>query len=255
MMFNLSRSVLAGTTTAMRQQWLDAQTAYAQLMTGGKPVTVSYEGKIGHLHRHPGSAGLLAWIGLLQAVCCGLSQIPPSRASSVFQVMPLMSDNGRSARGRRPAALGRARQRSTPNPRGPSAERRPRATTAARPTTPLTFLRPAHGRVDAGAVEPRRRAQPVSRPHRFARAGHGAQRRLGVGRGHPHPRQRHRPEPCGRSPSPTTSSWPTTPATAPFDIRVGQGIRAGGRRELADPGRNDEQLYGATRRATRPSAR
>lgn len=46
MMFNLSQSMLAGTTTAQRQQWLtDAQAAYAALMTGGKPVSVSAAGR------------------------------------------------------------------------------------------------------------------------------------------------------------------------------------------------------------------
>ena len=66
-MFNVNQSILAGTSTAARQQWLlDAQTAYAQLMTGGKPVTVSYEGKSVTYTATEG-AQLLSWIGLLQA--------------------------------------------------------------------------------------------------------------------------------------------------------------------------------------------
>lgn len=66
-MFNVNQSILAGTTTVTRQQWLtDAQTAYAQLMTGGKPVSVSYEGKSVTYTAAQG-AQLLSWIGLLQA--------------------------------------------------------------------------------------------------------------------------------------------------------------------------------------------
>ncbi|MCJ2067764.1 gpW family protein [Methylobacterium sp. J-030] len=67
MMFDTNRSMLAGTTVAMRRQWLtDAQSAYALLMSGGKPVSVSYEGKA--VSYTPTDAGaLLSWIGLLQA--------------------------------------------------------------------------------------------------------------------------------------------------------------------------------------------
>ena len=46
MIFNLDTSMLAGTSVAQRQAWLvQAQAAYADLMMGGKPVSVSYEGK------------------------------------------------------------------------------------------------------------------------------------------------------------------------------------------------------------------
>ena len=66
MRFDLSRSVLAGTTAAQRQQWLsDAQVAYAQLMSGAKAVTVSYEGK-SVSYAPTEAASLMSWIGLLQ---------------------------------------------------------------------------------------------------------------------------------------------------------------------------------------------
>lgn len=42
----INRTIFAGMTTAQVQGWYTiAQTAYLQLTTGGKPVTVSYEGK------------------------------------------------------------------------------------------------------------------------------------------------------------------------------------------------------------------
>lgn len=46
MRFDPSQTVLAGLSPSTLQAWLSqAQTAYMQLMTGGKPVTVSYDGK------------------------------------------------------------------------------------------------------------------------------------------------------------------------------------------------------------------
>jgi hypothetical protein len=46
MYFNPNSTILAGVSQATLQQWLtDAQTAYSQLVTGGRPVTVSYDGK------------------------------------------------------------------------------------------------------------------------------------------------------------------------------------------------------------------
>ena len=46
MIFDLNTSMLAGTTVEQRTAWLiQAQAAYADLMMGGKPVSVSYEGK------------------------------------------------------------------------------------------------------------------------------------------------------------------------------------------------------------------
>ena len=46
MNFDLNTSMLAGTTVQQRAAWLaQAQAAYADLMMGGKPVSVSYEGK------------------------------------------------------------------------------------------------------------------------------------------------------------------------------------------------------------------
>jgi hypothetical protein len=44
--FDRSKTILAGVPTATLRQWLSiAQNAYADLRTGGKPVTVSYDGK------------------------------------------------------------------------------------------------------------------------------------------------------------------------------------------------------------------
>lgn len=67
MTFDLNASLLSGTTTAQRQAWLlEAQTSYALLMSGGKPVSVSYEGK-SVTYSAATSGNLLSWIGLLQA--------------------------------------------------------------------------------------------------------------------------------------------------------------------------------------------
>jgi hypothetical protein len=43
----------------------EAQAAYAQLITGGKPVSVSYDGK-SVTYTAAEQAGLVQWIGLLQ---------------------------------------------------------------------------------------------------------------------------------------------------------------------------------------------
>ena len=65
MNFDLDTSMLAGTTTAQRQAWLtQAQTAYADLMTGGKPVNVSYDGK-SVSYAPSDAAKLSSWIDLL----------------------------------------------------------------------------------------------------------------------------------------------------------------------------------------------
>ena len=58
--------MLAGVPTATLQQWLSAaQNAYADLMTGGKPVTVSYDGK-NVTYEKPDAARLADWIVALQ---------------------------------------------------------------------------------------------------------------------------------------------------------------------------------------------
>ena len=65
MIFDLSTSMLSGTTTAQRQLWLtEAQLAYATLMTGGKPVSVSYEGKA-VTYSASDAPRLQSWIDLL----------------------------------------------------------------------------------------------------------------------------------------------------------------------------------------------
>ena len=65
MIFNLNSSMLAGTTVLQRQAWLaQAQTAYADLMMGGKPVSVSYEGK-SVTYSAADASRLSNWIDLL----------------------------------------------------------------------------------------------------------------------------------------------------------------------------------------------
>jgi hypothetical protein len=64
--FNPNNTILSGQQPAVLQQWLsDAQNAYALLVTGGKPVTVSYDGKSVQ-YTAANQADLVQWIGLLQ---------------------------------------------------------------------------------------------------------------------------------------------------------------------------------------------
>lgn len=65
-MFDPNQTILAGVAKPTLQQWLaDAQAAYQQLVTGGKPVTVSYDGK-SVTYAQTDGAKLENWIGLLQ---------------------------------------------------------------------------------------------------------------------------------------------------------------------------------------------
>jgi hypothetical protein len=65
-MFDPNGTILAGLPAVTLQQWLTvAQTAYMQLATGGKPVTVSYDGKSVTYTAAEGAA-LQSFIGLLQ---------------------------------------------------------------------------------------------------------------------------------------------------------------------------------------------
>ena len=65
MIFDLNSSMLAGTTVVQRMAWLaQAQTAYADLMMGGKPVSVSYEGK-SVTYAASDASRLSNWIDLL----------------------------------------------------------------------------------------------------------------------------------------------------------------------------------------------
>jgi len=66
MLFDPNKTILAGVPTATLRQWLAAaQNAYADLMTGRKPVTVSYDGK--SVTYKPAEAISLAdWIVTLQ---------------------------------------------------------------------------------------------------------------------------------------------------------------------------------------------
>jgi hypothetical protein len=65
-MFNPNATILAGLPKATLQQWLTtAQTAYMQLSIGGKPVSVSYDGKAVQ-YTPADKTQLMAWIGLLQ---------------------------------------------------------------------------------------------------------------------------------------------------------------------------------------------
>lgn len=66
MMFTQSQSILAGLTQDQLQLMLtEAQTAYGQLMAGGKVVSVSYEGK-SVTYSQAQSGDLVSWIMLLQ---------------------------------------------------------------------------------------------------------------------------------------------------------------------------------------------
>ena len=64
--FNQNNTVLAGIPIGTIRQYLtDAQAAYAQLLTGQRPVTVSYEGK-SVTYNMASVQNLEAWIELLQ---------------------------------------------------------------------------------------------------------------------------------------------------------------------------------------------
>lgn len=64
--FNPNNTILAGQPPAVLQQWLStAQAAYADLLTGAKVVSVSYDGKSA-TYTAADQAGLVQWIGLLQ---------------------------------------------------------------------------------------------------------------------------------------------------------------------------------------------
>ncbi len=66
-MFNPNESILAGQSQATLRCWLnDAQRAYAELMTGMKVVTTSYDGKSATFTQAEKSS-LVNWIELLQA--------------------------------------------------------------------------------------------------------------------------------------------------------------------------------------------
>lgn len=65
-MFNPNNTILSGQPRATLQQWLtQAQNAYAQLVTGAKVVSVSYDGKSAQ-YTAANQADLVQWIGLLQ---------------------------------------------------------------------------------------------------------------------------------------------------------------------------------------------
>jgi hypothetical protein len=71
-MFNQNNTILSGLPRATLQQMLsDAQTAYMQLITGGKPVTVSYDGK-SVSYTAANQADLVQYIGLIQR-CLGVN--------------------------------------------------------------------------------------------------------------------------------------------------------------------------------------
>lgn len=66
MRFNQNNTILSGLSRASLQQMLtDAQSAYALLLTGGKPVSVSYDGKA-VTYTAANQADLVQWIGLIQ---------------------------------------------------------------------------------------------------------------------------------------------------------------------------------------------
>ena len=65
-MFDPNSTILAGQPRSTLQLWLSqAQAAYSQLLTGGKVVSVSYDGKTA-TYTAAESAALAQWIGLLQ---------------------------------------------------------------------------------------------------------------------------------------------------------------------------------------------
>ncbi len=72
-MFNQNNTILSGLSRPVLQQMLnDAQTAYAQLITGGKPVSVSYDGKA-VTYTAADTAALTQYIGLIQR-CLGVNR-------------------------------------------------------------------------------------------------------------------------------------------------------------------------------------
>jgi hypothetical protein len=65
-MFNPNNTILSGQPRATLQLWLtEAQAAYASLVTGGRPVSVSYDGKA-VTYTAANQLDLVQWIGLLQ---------------------------------------------------------------------------------------------------------------------------------------------------------------------------------------------
>ena len=65
-MFNPNNTILSGQSPATLQLWLtQAQNAYQLLITGGKPVSVSYDGKA-VTYTAANQTDLVQWIGLLQ---------------------------------------------------------------------------------------------------------------------------------------------------------------------------------------------
>ncbi len=65
-MFNPNNTILSGQPPATLQLWLTtAQNAYAQLVTGAKTVSVSYDGKSA-TYTAADQTALVQWIGLLQ---------------------------------------------------------------------------------------------------------------------------------------------------------------------------------------------
>lgn len=72
-MFNQNNTILSGLSRPVLQQMLsDAQTAYTLLLTGGKPVSVSYDGKA-VTYTAANSAELVQYIGLIQR-CLGVNR-------------------------------------------------------------------------------------------------------------------------------------------------------------------------------------
>lgn len=72
-MFNQNNTILSGLSRPVLQQMLsDAQTAYAQLITGAKVVSVSYDGKSAQ-YTAANTAALVQYIGLIQR-CLGVNR-------------------------------------------------------------------------------------------------------------------------------------------------------------------------------------
>jgi len=64
--FDINCTILAGVPASTLQKWLaDAQNGYANLMTGGGIVTVSYDGK-SVTYRVADATYLMNWIRMLQ---------------------------------------------------------------------------------------------------------------------------------------------------------------------------------------------
>jgi hypothetical protein len=73
--------VLVGVPPEILQQWLlDAQTAYAALMSGQKEVSVAYEGK-SVTYMQPNMGALMAWIMALQSQLASMGLLPPGTGS------------------------------------------------------------------------------------------------------------------------------------------------------------------------------